>query len=65
VAAARQAGVTWAAIATEVEMEQPNTVVKYRRYIEQEHVTTVSVRGNVAGLLRGRRIRSQGLIKFR
>jgi hypothetical protein len=58
VAAARRAGVTWAAIAAEVEMEQPNTVVKYRQYIEETRAVDVAVRGDAAELLRGRRIRS-------
>jgi hypothetical protein len=58
VAAARSAGVTWAAIAAEVEMEQPNTVVKYRQYISE--VRDVAVRDDAAELLRGRRIRKGG-----
>jgi hypothetical protein len=60
VAAARAAGVTWAAIAVEVEMEQPNTVVKYRQYISEERAVSVSVRDDVAELLRGRRTRKAG-----
>jgi hypothetical protein len=60
VAAARRAGVTWAAIAVEVEMEQPNAVVKYRQYIDQVTVTRVAVKDDVADLLRGRRVRPRG-----
>ncbi|MFF3665400.1 hypothetical protein [Microtetraspora malaysiensis] len=56
VAAARAVGVAWSAIATEVEMEQPNAFVKYRQYITEEVEVSVSVRADAADLLRERRI---------
>ncbi|GAA3027594.1 hypothetical protein [Streptosporangium longisporum] len=55
VANARRLEITWSAIATEVEMDQPNAVVKYRKFIKQQ--TQVTVRPDAADLLRGRRTR--------